>query len=405
MNKITLLAMSLSIIILQACSSSDGGSALDSPTIPNNSSPGALTGEDSLTIPSSLTAASSAYQFDYTMTSVTDDLTTARAQVFEPVSTAPADGHPLVVWAHGTTGIANACQPSAAFNTFTNASAINALLSEGYAVLAPDYEGFGTERIHPYYVRSSHANALTQSIPAAHQLEGVNISDDWAIVGHSQGGHVALAAARATVLPAYPLQAVVALAPGTDLQPFSDGVFDAIDRNVAEGNFDEASDRLFYLNVYAAFVAHAISEVEPAFNPESIFGEDIKGLIDTAVTETQCNAYASSVREVVSAHFLAGGTPAEFEGLNRQWYEDSLINARLEAEALSDEAQAAPLLIVQGDADRQVPIAAITAFVDQQRSIGTDVTYEIVADGRHSDVANSEFFRVINWLSDRFPAR
>ncbi len=404
MKKYWLILVALVLASSIGCSSSDSSSDPIQNEQTGNTS-GLLSNSNEIAVPSSLPAASRAMTFDYTMTGVTGEQTIARAQLFEPMSQAPADGHALVVWAHGTTGISNACQPSLSFNGFGNATAINALLAAGYAVLAPDYEGFGTDQIHPYYVRSSHANAITSSVPAVHQLEGSNFSDDWAVVGHSQGGHVALATARASAQPAYPLQAVVALAPGTDLMPFSDRAFDAIDQAIAEGNTNNALERLFYMNVYGAFVAHAFKEVEPTFDPASIFGSNIAPLIDEAVTEGACGNYARAVEQSISLHFAAGGTFSDFGGLIRNWYDDPVLAARLEAEAFGDEAQSAPLLIVQGDADRQVPVAATSAFVDQQRSVGTDVTYQELPGARHGDVARAEFGRVMTWLDEKFPPR
>lgn len=421
MSKVSLFTITLLLINLQACSSSnDSSDLISSPGTANNSieeqnnntlnqtdssSPGGLITASVVATPGSLLAAERAIVFDYTMTSVTGEPTTARAQLFEPKTPAPQDGHALVVWAHGTTGIANTCQPSASFQNFGNATAINALLSSGYAVLAPDYEGFGTDRIHPYYIRSSHANAITDSVPAAHEINGTNLSDDWAIVGHSQGGHVAMATARATALPAYPLQAVVALAPGTDLKPFSDQAFNAIDEKIAEGELENASERLYYLNVYAAYVAHAVKEVNPEFDPKSIFGEAIAPLIDTALTESFCGRYANSVELAMNRYFDSGGSIPDFQGLKRDWYNVPEIASRLEIEELGDELQSAPLLILQGDADRQVPVAATTAFVERQRSVGTDVTYEVIEGARHRDVARTEFNRAISWLNDKFPAQ
>jgi len=392
---------------LQACSSgSDTASnAAGDPVnnAPSINTPSLVVNTAQTTIPASLLSASRATNFDYTMTGITGEPTTASAQLFEPGTQAPTNGYPLVVWAHGTTGIANACTPSASFDNFGNATAVNTLLSSGYAVLAPDYEGFGTDRIHPYYQRSSHANAIVEAVSAVHELDDANLSTDWAIVGHSQGGHVALSTARATALPEFPLQAVVALAPGTDLMPFSERAFEAIDADIATGNTLVAVERLFYLNIYSAFVAHAVTEVAPEFNPENIFGEDIAPLIDLAVTETVCGQYANSVEQALNEHFLNGGSFDDFQGLRQDWFTEPAIASRLEAEELGDEPQSAPLLIVQGDADRQVPVAATSAFVDRQRALGTDVTYEIVAGGRHGTVAREEFDRVITWLSSQFP--
>lgn len=403
MKRYSFLFFAVVLVSLQACSSSDDAATTSGSE--QNSSPGTLDSSTDLSVPGNLPAANRARQFDYTMTGVTGDTVIARAQLFEPDTQAPQDGHPLVVWAHGTTGISNACTPSASFAQFGNDLVINALLASGYAVLAPDYEGFGTDRIHPYFQRASHANAILDSVPAAHQIAGITISDDWAVVGHSQGGHVALATARGTALPAYPLQAVVALAPGTDVKPFSDRAFEAIDQKIAEGDTGNAIERLIYLNVYGAYVAHAIKEVDPSFDPKSIFGETIAELIDLAVTESQCQQYAFAVQETIQQHFMNGGTVNNFQGVRRDWYDEPGIASRLASEELGDESQSMPLLILQGDADRQVPVAATTAFVDRQRSLGTDVTYEIIAGARHGDVVRGEFAGALAWLMEKFPAR
>ena len=196
---------------------------------------------------------------------------------------------------------------------------------------------------------------------------------------------------------------MAALAPGTDLAPISDRAFEAIDLALAEGDLQNAAERTFYMNLYGAFIAQAVQLVDPSFDAASLFGEDIAPLVDTAADETRCGEFAESVERTLSAHLAASGTLDEFGGLTRTWYEDPVIAARVSAEELGDEAQTAPLLIVQGDADRQIPIEATTGFVDRQRALGTDVTYEVVSGGAHGDVARREFDRTIDWLAQRFP--
>ncbi len=382
-----------SLFFLAACSSG-GGDSVEDPVV-----------DTRIEIPPSLSAASSAFLFDYTMPAVTGGSATARSFLFEPNQAVPADGHSLVVWAHGTTGIANDCAPSLDFENSINTFAVNQLLGAGYAVLVPDYEGFGTPTIHPYYLRDSHANSVLFAVPAAHQIPGTNLSDDWAIVGHSQGGHVALATARGEANPAYPLQAVVALAPGTDLVPLSDRAFEAIDFALAEGEFQEAVERVFFMNVYSAYIAHAFALVEPEFDPRSLFGNAVAPLIDIAVDETDCGQYVDAVIDELNAFVTGGGNLPDFAGLQRDWSDIPALANRLQFEEMGDEAQPAPLLVVQGDADRQIPVAGTTAFVDRQRSVGTDVSYEIVEGGRHGDVSRGEFGRTLNWLATRFPAQ
>ncbi len=64
----------------------------------------------------------------------------------------PKHGWPVVSWAHGTTGIADACAPSRDPKgpyTFYAAKQFGAWLKAGYAVANTDYEGLGTPGVHP----------------------------------------------------------------------------------------------------------------------------------------------------------------------------------------------------------------------------------------------------------------
>ena len=364
---------------------------------------GTLLDSTAIDVPVSLTAASSAILFDFSMDAVEGGMTTARAQLFNPIGATPEGGFPLVVWAHGTTGIANSCAPSLSFASFSNEIAIGSLLAEGYAVLAPDYEGFGTPGIQPYYVRESHANSILAAIPAVHEIEGNELTAEWALAGHSLGGHVALSTARAEQDPAFPLQAVVALAPGTDLVPLSMRAFEAVDMEIAQGQLETAAERVFFINVNGGFVANALPFLDPTFDPAILFGDDVDDLLDIAVDEEICGEFANSVNNTLSVHLDSLGTLTDFGGLRRDWFTEPALVGLLEQQALNDEAQSAPLLVVQGDADTQIPVAATTDFVNLQLSLGTDVTYELIPGATHSDVARSEFGVALEWLVEQFP--
>ena len=361
-----------------------------------------LLDSSTISVPGNLPAAGNAVLFDYTMEAVTGGTTTARAQLFEPAVAPPEGGYPLVVWARGTTGIANSCAPSLSFEDFSNEVPINALLASGYAVLAPDYEGFGTPAVHPYLLRASHANSVLAAIPAAHEIEGSQLSEEWALVGHSQGGHVVLATARAEQNPDFPLPAAVALAPATDLQALSDRAFEEVDQALAEGDFNGAAERVFFLNVNGALVAQSFSSVNSELVPQNLFGDTVAELIDIALDEEFCGTFFDAVNDALVEHVTGGGTLDSFAGLRRDWHTEPALMDQLIQESFNDEVQAAPLLVVQGDADRQIPVAATTAFVDTQTSVGTDVTFLLIPGGRHFDVAGDDFGLALDWLVQRF---
>jgi acetyl esterase/lipase len=93
-------------------------------------------------------------------------------------------------------------------------------LERGWVIALTDYEGLGTPGPHPYLVGESEGRAVLDSVLAAHELDlGLELSDRYAVWGHSQGGHAALFAGQLAPeqLPEHELVGVVALAPATRL--------------------------------------------------------------------------------------------------------------------------------------------------------------------------------------------
>lgn len=86
-----------------------------------------------------------------------------------------------------------------------------------------DYEGLGTKGPHPYLNGEAEARDVLDMMRAARELLNVDgrvvLSDRFAIVGHSQGGHAALFAAStaATWTPELKLEGVAAIAPASRL--------------------------------------------------------------------------------------------------------------------------------------------------------------------------------------------
>ena len=115
-----------------------------------------------------------------------------------PPGTPPADGWPVLSWAHGTIGVADICAPSRdtpghpahSYNQLTDTT-LNQWVKRGYVVLKTDYEGLGTPGRHPYLVGTSAARSTVDILLAARQLYPA-IGTRWAVMGHAQGGHAAL---------------------------------------------------------------------------------------------------------------------------------------------------------------------------------------------------------------------
>jgi pimeloyl-ACP methyl ester carboxylesterase len=172
-------------------------------------------------IRSPLTSAGRAYLVLYRSTGVDGKPVAVSGTVEVPRGRAPRGGWPVLSWAHGTSGIADACapsrSPSSAYNSYVF-SEFNAWLSRGYALARTDYEGLGTAGIHPYLIGRSEGRGVIDIVRAARLLNS-GVGRRWIIAGHSQGGHAALFAAALgpSWAPELSLRGVAAFAPASHL--------------------------------------------------------------------------------------------------------------------------------------------------------------------------------------------
>src|ERR1700693_5018074 len=121
--------------------------------------------------------------------------TLASGVVLVPYGQPPKGGWPLLAWSHGTSGVARTCAPSLMKSLFYNWEGLYEYVLMGYAVVATDYAGLGTEGRHAYLDMLSNGTDVINSIPAARAAVPM-LSEKWLVVGHSQGGLSSLGVAE-----------------------------------------------------------------------------------------------------------------------------------------------------------------------------------------------------------------
>ena len=110
----------------------------------------------------------------------------------------PLAGAPLIVFGHGSVGVAPLCAPShkdlsAAVTDDDFESVMLRLAGAGYTVIAPDYAGFSYNQTPGYFNSEDEAHGILDATRAAAKIL-VNPPAKVAFIGHSQGGHAVLAA-------------------------------------------------------------------------------------------------------------------------------------------------------------------------------------------------------------------
>lgn len=114
--------------------------------------------------------------------------------IFLPEGSAPADGWPLLIWSHGTVGIADICAPSWTGYVPFHQQHLSNWLKGGFAIAASDYQGLGTPGIHPYLATQPAAYSNLDLVRAIQTTE-LPISKQVLVAGQSQGASAAIATA------------------------------------------------------------------------------------------------------------------------------------------------------------------------------------------------------------------
>jgi alpha-beta hydrolase superfamily lysophospholipase len=283
---------------------------------------------------------------------------------------------PILAWAHGTAGLADACAPSRAGFGHPAAGALLSLAALGFTVTATDYEGLGTPGLHPYLVGPSEGRAVLDSIRATKQLTGVPSGAPSAVMGISQGGHAALWSAECA--PAYapelPIAGVVAASPPIDLLATRTSL-------VGSARWTPAA-WLDSLMVAVAWSDH--------------FGFDLEGRL-TEEGERVAQALRTEALETVA---LPSSDP--FRSDPGSWPE---WPALAEANSPGHAASRAPILMLAATEDEIVPPDTIEPGAARLRSAGSSVHLEWIA-GDHAATLESEAGSrtAIAWLLDRLAA-
>ena len=131
--------------------------------------------------------------------------------LFLPPGTPPAGGWPLLLWSHGTVGIADICAPSWTGYVPFHQAHLQSWIERGYAIVTSDYQGLGTPGTHPYMATRPEAYSNLDAIRAV-QSANFPVTDSVLVAGQSQGAGAAIATAgyARTYAPELDLRAVIA---------------------------------------------------------------------------------------------------------------------------------------------------------------------------------------------------
>ncbi|MEY2419589.1 MAG: hypothetical protein QOG90_2269 [Actinomycetota bacterium] len=279
----------------------------------------------------------------------------------------------VLTYAHGTTGLADACAPSA----HPSGSEVRAIgltaVSHGWIVAATDYEGLGTPGRHPYLVGVSEGRSVLDAAVAARQLPQAHAGNRLLIAGYSQGGHAALWANQlaATWAPTLRVLGTFAGAPATE-----------IDRILAAG-------RTFPIQRFLLAIVGGYAAAYPRAHPSAYLTDEGLALLPTV--DTGCLGDIDRVARRVPPDRLVrpeGPTDAEWQALGR-------------ANNPGSRKPAGPVLVVHSDQDDVVPVALSALLRDRMCAHGAVVERRVIHAGGHTAAAFPALIAAAEWLTQR----
>jgi len=311
---------------------------------------------------------------------------------------------PIILIAHPTVGLADACAPSRDETWIQDLALPWALV--GYAVIIPDFAGLGGAGVQGYLDNRDTAYSLLDGARALRKLLKPGALDARVVVaGHSQGGGVALSAqalARDYGLDGE-LRGVIAYAPEWPIRLDSFGYLDILGDPTALTISTWISKSVVMVLRQYAWFANAYGPGHEA----DAFRADLRAGL-TAAVESQCETLLGGwvqanqpylgdlIDEPLRVALLAcvAGDDAGCTEPARSYYEFLLQNV------LTPDPGGAPVLLLQGLMDSVMPPAEEAACV-ADRLTAAGVTPLVCTDpvGLHTTIVASKTELALDWAA------
>ncbi|MDW7583952.1 alpha/beta fold hydrolase [Acinetobacter baumannii] len=391
----SVLSTSLFLVACGGGSSDDGPATTNPSGTPTNNIQNPVVKVEAYTSTNLGSVAAESSILTYKMLGQSGQEVQATSLVFTPNTPPPVGGWPIVVWAHGTTGVADVCAPSKAALADSTKDLISKLLAAGYVVVAPDYEGLGTPGIHPFLNVKSEAFSITDAVVAARNyLSQRNLltSKKWVTVGHSQGGHAALGAAQYASRAQLDYKGTVAVAPASNLGSILvDG-----EAQVANAPIDIKIGTYAQLDTYTALVTAGIRNTQPSFDYGQVFTSQISSI--AAQAENLCSgplygAFYEGMSNYAKDH---NGTLDGFIRTQPNFMAVPLVKTFLDKDSQPLQVKVTtPIIIYQGLADSTVPKLATDLLIFNATVVGTKINSYVTGNWDHGTAMSSNVDNIV----------
>ena len=307
--------------------------------------------------------------------------TFSSGMIFIP-SVPATEPRPIMAWAHGTIGMGDQCAPSRQKDPIvdTGIDWVDSMLLRGWVVVSTDYAGLGTPGTEAYLVGTAEANDVLNSVRAAKNFPGSDAGNNYAVWGHSQGGHSAIFTANRanSYLPEFNLVGTAATAPAAQL-----GSLFAQQENTAAAW------------VIGPEVVLSWPDNNPALSSDGI------------LSKPGINNYKPIAEKCIKVAALEGIIRNK---LGQKFFNDSFASNQSWQQMITQETAPVlrpnqPLFVGESLTDQVVLPNTTAQYIQRACSAGSNLTSEWLTDVGHIQLQQVIAPSVISWVADRFAGR
>ncbi|MGB6476476.1 MAG: lipase family protein [Candidatus Sulfotelmatobacter sp.] len=284
----------------------------------------------------------------------------------------PAGGWPVIAWAHGASGVARPCAPSLMRNV-GHGPFLSMYANLGYAVVATDYTGLGTDFRNAFLDGPSNATDLIASISAA-RAAVPQLGARWIVMGEAEGSLAAVAVAE------------------KENEIRDPGFLGSIAISGLAGTKELfGHSALGSSSFMLTSLAYGIKTVYPQFQVTDMLTE--KALALYQHIEQTC---------------WEGGTSADLspsETVKPGWEDNGLVRQYFVRNSLVQTRAYGPIMVISSDADQAIPATGIAETIAGMCKQGDRVQWKRYPDLDPGRVIGESVREQIEWIEARFAGR
>jgi pimeloyl-ACP methyl ester carboxylesterase len=284
----------------------------------------------------------------------------------------PPGGWPVIAWAHGATGVARSCAPSLTRN-LGHGPFLSMYVNLGYAVVASDYAGLGTDFRNAFLDGPSNATDLIESIPAS-RAAVPQLGARWIVMGEAEGSLAAVAVAE------------------KESQIRDPGYLGAIAiSGLADAREIYSPAALGSSSFMLASLAYGIKTVYPQFQ------------VTDMLTEKALAIYRNLEQICRETGTIAELSPSE--ALKPGWDDNDFVRRYFVRNRFAQARLYGPIMVISGDADQAIPPTMTAQAIARMCKQGDGIQWQRYPSLDPGRVIGDSVRDQIGWIEARLAGR